>query len=61
MIKNISGEKVKVYTTASNTNDRLALTGELKFKDTPQPIESEVAVFVNHQKQYQSLSVLVAQ
>jgi glucosylceramidase len=54
MIKNISGEKVKVYTTASNTNDRLALTGELKFEDTPQPIESEVAVFVNPQKQYQS-------
>jgi glucosylceramidase len=43
---------VKVYTTASNTNLRLAVTDNLEFKQTPQPIESEVSIFVNPQKQY---------
>jgi len=46
--------EVKLYTTASNTDLRLTLTENLKFKETPQPIESEVSVFVNPQKQYQS-------
>ena len=46
--------EVKLYTTASNTDHRLTLTENLKFKETPQPIESEVSVFVNPQKQYQS-------
>ena len=52
--KNLLGEKVKVYTTASNSNFRLAVTDNLEFKQTPQPLESEVSVFVNPQKQYQS-------
>ena len=47
-------KEVKVYTTASNTDLRLTITNNLEFKDTPQPIESEVSVFVNPQKQYQS-------
>jgi glucosylceramidase len=52
--KNMTGEKVKVYTTASNTDFRLTVTDNLEFKETLQPIESEVSVFVNPQKQYQS-------
>jgi glucosylceramidase len=52
--KNFTGTKVKVYTTASNTDFRLAVTDNLEFKQTPQPIESEVSVFVNPLKQYQS-------
>lgn len=52
--KNVIGEKVKVYTTAANTDFRLAVTDNLEFKQTPQPIESEVSIFVNPQKQYQS-------
>lgn len=52
--KNITGTKVKVYTTASNTDFRLAVTDNLVFKESPQPIESEVSVFVNPQKQYQT-------
>lgn len=52
--KNFTGTKVKVYTTASNTDFRLAVTDNLEFKETPQPIESEVSVFVNPQKQFQS-------
>jgi glucosylceramidase len=52
--KNLLGEDVKVYTTASNTDFRLAVTDNLTFMETPQPIEFEVAVFVNPQKQFQS-------
>ena len=37
-------KEVKVYTTASNTDLRLTITNNLEFKDTPQPIESEVSV-----------------
>ena len=52
--KNLLGEKVILYTTASNSSFRLAVTDNLEFKQTPQPLESEVSVFVNPQKQYQS-------
>jgi glucosylceramidase len=47
-------KEVKVYTTASNTDLRLTITNNLEFMETPQPLESEVSVFVNPQKQYQS-------
>ncbi len=50
----IINSEVKLYTTASNTDHRLTLTENLEFQETPQPIESEVSVFVNPQKQYQS-------
>ena len=52
--KKFTGTKVKVYTTASSTVFRLAITDNLEFKETSQPIESEVSVFVNPEKQYQS-------
>ena len=51
---NIVGEKVIIYTTASNTDKRLTITDNLEFRKTPQPLESEVSVFVNPQKQYQT-------
>jgi glucosylceramidase len=51
---NIAGEKVMVYTTASNSDKRLTITDNLEFTKTPQPLESEVSVFVNPQKQYQT-------
>ena len=52
--KNFTGTKVKVYTTASNTDLRLTITNNLEFIDTPQPIESEVFVVVNPLKSFQS-------
>lgn len=52
--KNFNGGKVKVFTTASNTDYRLSLTDNLEFNQNPQPIESEVSIFINPQKQYQS-------
>ena len=47
-------KEVKVYTTASNTDLRLTVTNNLEFIESPQPIESEVSVFVNPEKQYQT-------
>ncbi|MHC5183446.1 MAG: glycosyl hydrolase, partial [Planctomycetota bacterium] len=45
---------VTVYTTASDTELRLAQTGEKVFAPADQPLESEVAVFVNPNKTFQT-------
>jgi glucosylceramidase len=47
-------KKVFVYTTASNTDCRLALTGPKSFQPAAQPLESEVSVFVNPNKTFQT-------
>jgi glucosylceramidase len=49
------GKKVIVYTTADSTNLRLSITDTLSFKDLPQPLETEVCVFVDPSKSFQSL------
>src|SRR5665213_4030399 len=46
---------VKVYVTAKNTNDRLTQTETLHFTDKPQPVETEVAVFVDPSKTFQTM------
>jgi glucosylceramidase len=48
------GKKVLVYTTASNTESRLKLTGEHVFTQAEQPLESEVSVFVNPARTFQT-------
>ncbi|MHC4962960.1 MAG: glycosyl hydrolase, partial [Planctomycetota bacterium] len=48
------GKTVTVYTTASDTELRLAQTGEKVFAPADQPLESEVAVFVNPNKTFQT-------
>lgn len=55
-IPNISvkGQIATVYTTASDTDLRLTKTDNLEFKSANQPLESEVSVFVNPIKQFQS-------
>jgi glucosylceramidase len=50
----IEGRKVSVYTTAGNTELRLALTAEKSFEPAAQPLESDVAVFVNPNKTFQA-------
>ncbi len=47
------GKSVTVYTTASNTNLRLALTGNKVFNKAEQAVESEVSIFVNPKKEFQ--------
>ncbi len=45
---------VKVYTTAENTELRLAHTATKTFADARQPLETEVSVFVNPAKTFQT-------
>lgn len=49
-----TGKTVTVYTTADSTDLRLTLTDNLTFTQTRQPLETEVCVFVNPGKQYQT-------
>ena len=49
------GKKVLVYTTAENTNLRISLTSSNKvFKNVDQAVESEVSIFVNPNKTFQT-------
>ena len=50
---NFLGKKVKVYTTAQETNQRLAVDGEQTFTKANQPREDEISVFVNPSKTFQ--------
>jgi len=43
-----------IYTTAKDTNLRLTLGDEIKFENAVQPLETEVAVFVNPNKTFQT-------
>lgn len=49
-----SGQNVEVYTTASGTDMRLSHSATLTFEPAAQPFESEVAVFVNPEQQFQT-------
>jgi glucosylceramidase len=49
------GKKPIVYTTADSTTYRLSPTDTLTFKDLPQPLETQVCVFVDPTKTFQTL------
>ncbi|MCB0547218.1 MAG: glycoside hydrolase family 30 protein [Phaeodactylibacter sp.] len=49
------GREVLVYTTADSADLRLTLTGNTAFRPAEQPLETEVSVFVNPNKTFQSL------
>ena len=48
------GKTVTVYTTADSGDLRLTLTDTLQFKEMGQPMETQVCVFVDPSKKYQS-------
>ncbi|TWI00477.1 glucosylceramidase [Flavobacterium tiangeerense] len=48
------GKTVTVYTTAESTNLRLTKTNNLTFSELIQPIETQICVFVNPEKTFQS-------
>jgi glucosylceramidase len=48
-------EKVRSYTTAEGTNLRLSPMPDNTFEQAKQPLETEIAVFVNPQKTFQEL------
>jgi len=49
-----NGKQVSVYTTASQTNLRLAITDTAQFTDAVQPLEGQISVFVNPNKTFQN-------
>ncbi len=53
-LHNLEGKTITVYTSADSTNLRLTLTDKPTFKPAVQPLESEISVFVNPEKQYQT-------
>ncbi len=50
----VQGKTVQVFTSADSTDLRLSKTGELKFSDFKQPLETQTCVFVNPEKQFQT-------
>jgi glucosylceramidase len=50
---NYNNRKLQVYTTAKDTELRLTKTNEQVFKNKVQPLETEIAVFVNPKKTFQ--------
>ena len=51
----IEGRQVAVYTTAEKTDHRIAATGSVTFKEMGQPLETQVCVFVDPTKTYQTM------
>jgi glucosylceramidase len=50
----VEGKLVIVYTTADSTNYRLSVTDTLRFKELIQPVETQVCVFTNPDKTFQT-------
>jgi len=50
-----TNKTVKVYLTAKGTDNRLTQTETLQFVDKPQPVETEVSVFVDPSKTFQTM------
>lgn len=47
-------KSIVVFTTADSTNLKLSKTNELKFSELKQPIETQICVFVNPDKKFQT-------
>ena len=45
----------RIYTTAKDTNLRLQKTAELEFKKGKQPLETELSIFINPEKTFQTM------
>ena len=50
----VTGKQVKVYTTAENSEHRLSSTDTLTFKSVGQPKETQVCVFVDPARKFQT-------
>lgn len=54
-LKQVSfGSDISVYTTARNTDLRLSLTADLQLLEGDQPLETQLSIFVNPQKSFQT-------
>ena len=52
----LEGRKPLVYSTVENTDQRISLNDSLTFEDHPQPLETEVCVFVDPDHQFQTIT-----
>ena len=50
----VEGKHIIVYTTADSTNYRLTVTDTLKFKELIQPVETQICVFTDPDKTFQT-------
>src|SRR6187402_2874241 len=50
----VKGKTVTVYTTAESTNLKLEKTANLTFSELAQPVETQICVFVNPNKTFQT-------
>ena len=50
----VDDKKVSVYTTAENTDLRITPNGTLDFKPMPQPLETQICVFVEPKRTFQT-------
>jgi glucosylceramidase len=53
--ESIEGRQVAVYTTADNSNHRLAPTDTVAFKHMGQPLETQICVFVEPARRFQTM------
>src|SRR5215470_244000 len=53
--KSVGGRQVAVYTTADKTKHRLSATGTLSFKPMGQPLETQICVFVDPSRTFQTI------
>src|SRR5438045_1568019 len=51
----IAGREVAVYTTADKSNHRLTVTDTLAFKHLGQPLETQICVFVDPGRRFQTM------
>src|SRR5215510_9741701 len=50
----VKGRQVRVFTTAEKSNHRISPTGTLTFRNVGQPKETQICVFVDPSKQFQT-------
>lgn len=49
----VDGKTAIIYTTASQTTDRLTITDTTSFAPAQQPVESDISIFINPEKTFQ--------
>lgn len=52
----MAGKKAIVYTTAEGTNERISPTDTISFEAEPQPLETDICVFVDPTHQFQKIT-----
>lgn len=52
--RSVEGKKITVYTTAEKTGQRISQSGTAEFKQMGQPLETQICVFVDPKKTYQT-------